>query len=90
MTDLGPRELMQALRREGWSRAYVDGGRVVQSFIRDGLIEDLVLTIVPILIGTGIRPFREIGNDIDLELIGTTAFPSGLVQLRCRVVVSGT
>ena len=89
VTDLGPRELMQALRRQGWSRAYVDGGRVVQSFIRDGLIEDLVLTIVPILIGTGIRPFGEIGSDIDLELTGTTPFPSGLVQVRYRVLVSG-
>ena len=79
VTDLGPRELMQALRREGWSRAYVDGGRLVQSFIRDGLIEGLVLTIVPILIG----------RDIDLELTGTTAFPSGLVQVRYRVLVSG-
>ena len=89
VTDLGPRELMQALRREGWSRAYVDGGRLVQSFISEGLIEDLALTIVPILIGTGIRPFGEIGRDIDLELTDTTAFPSGLVQVRYRVLVSG-
>ena len=85
-----PRELMRALHREGWSRAYVDGGRLVQSFISEGLIEDLALTIVPILIGTGIRPFGEIGRDIDLELTGTTAFPSRLVQVRYRVLVSGT
>jgi dihydrofolate reductase len=81
---------MRALHREGWSRAYVDGGRLVQSFISEGLIEDLALTIVPILIGTGIRPFGEIGRDIDLELTGTTTFPSGLVQVRYRVLVSGT
>lgn len=73
---------MRALHREGWSRAYVDGGRLVQSFISEGLIEDLALTIVPILIGTGIRPFGEIGRDIDLGLTDTTTFPSGLVQVR--------
>ena len=81
---------MRALHREGWSRAYVDGGRLVQSFISEGLIEDLALTIVPILIGTGIRPFGEIRRDIDLGLTDTTTFPSGLVQVRYRVLVSGT
>ena len=49
-----------------------------------------MLTIVPILIGTGIRPFGETRRDIDLELTDTTTFPSGLVQVRYRVLVSGT
>ena len=85
LVDLDPPALMASLDEQGWSRAYVDGGRVVQSFIRCGLIEDLVLTTVPILIGEGLPLFGAIDGDIDLELIDTTAFKSGLVQTRYRI-----
>ncbi len=86
LSDLEPVELMRSLDEEGWSRAYVDGGRVVQSFMRAGLIEDMVLTTMPILIGDGIRLFGEIDRDIDLELISAKSFKSGMVQTRYRVL----
>ena len=90
ITALDPPELMHDLKNEGWSRAYIDGGRVVQSFLRRGLIQDLVLTTIPILIGEGIRLFGEVEGDIDLELLGTTSFESGLVQARYGVKDSGS
>ena len=86
LTDFEPPDLMQSLRTDGWSRAYVDGGKVVQSFVRCGLIEDVILTTVPILIGTGRRLFGEIDHDIDLDLIGSTSFKSGLVQNHYRIL----
>ncbi|WP_119168984.1 dihydrofolate reductase family protein [Algihabitans albus] len=85
VTDLGPRDLMRELQAEGWSRAYIDGGQVVQSFLRANLIRDLVVTLVPILIGEGRRLFGEIAEDIDLDLLGVTSFPSGLVQTRYKI-----
>ena len=90
LTKLDPPELMQSLQSEhDWSRAYIDGGRVVQSFIRCGLIEDIVMTLVPILLGDGIRLFGEIDADIDLELLGAEAFESGLLQTRYRLRTAG-
>jgi dihydrofolate reductase len=86
LVRLDPPDLMRSLHEEGWSRAYVDGGKVVQSFLRCGLIEDVVITTVPTLIGDGRRLFGDIDRDIDLELIGVTPFESGLVQTRCRVL----
>ena len=80
LTDLDPPELMESLQKDGWSCAYIDGGKVVQSFIRYGLIEDFILTTVPILIGSGIRLFGEINSDIDLSLIDSKPLKSGLVQ----------
>ncbi|UCH24950.1 MAG: dihydrofolate reductase family protein [Trueperaceae bacterium] len=85
LSDLDPVEQMRALRREGWRRAYVDGGGLVQAFVRLGLIEDFVLTTIPILIGDGIRLFGELDGDLDLELLGVTPYPSGLVQSHYRV-----
>lgn len=85
LTDLDPPELMQSLEKDGWSRAYIDGGKVVQSFIKCGLIEDFVLTTVPILIGDGIRLFGDIDKDIDLEFVNSKSFKSGLVQNYYRI-----
>ena len=85
LVDLDPPQLMASLHEDGWSRAHVDGGKVVQSFVRCGLIEDFVLTTIPVLIGEGIRLFGEIDMDVDLDLISVESFPSGLVQSRYRV-----
>lgn len=75
-----PHELMASLQKAGWQRAYIDGGQLVQSFIRKGLIDDIILTTIPILIGDGIRLFGAVEQDIDLHLLSSTSFPSGLVQ----------
>jgi dihydrofolate reductase len=84
-SDLAPRAAMEMLESEGWSRVYVDGGLIIQSFLREGLIADLVVTHVPVLIGTGRQLFGPIRSDVALTHLGTTAFPSGLVQSRYRV-----
>ena len=80
LTRLGPKDIMSSLNREGWKRAYVDGGKIVQSFIREGLVEDITISHIPILIGSGIRLFGEIDQDIDLQLQSSRTFGSGLVQ----------
>ncbi len=85
LTQLDPPALMRSLAEQGWSRAYVDGGKVVQSFLRCGLVDDIELNVVPILIGEGIPLFSTLDADIDLELLGSTAYPSGCVQSRYRV-----
>ena len=84
ITDLEPSELMAALQKQGWSRAYVDGGEVIQSFINDGLIEDIVLTVLPTLIGDGIPLFGNLDEDIDLQLVSAKSFPCGTVQSNYR------
>lgn len=55
--DLTPRDMLLRLEAEGHLRIYVDGGKVVQSFLAEGLVDDLVLTRVPVLLGHG-RPLR--------------------------------
>ncbi len=85
ISQLPPTELMKELRSQGWQRAYVDGGRVIQSFLNDNLIADLILTRAPVLLGEGIPLFGPSKREQDLEHIATTAFPSGLVQSTYRV-----
>ncbi|HET9237283.1 MAG TPA: dihydrofolate reductase family protein [Oligoflexus sp.] len=84
--DLQPRALMEKLSHEGWKRAYVDGGLVIQSFLRERLIDDLVITTVPVLIGQGRPLFGPLSSDLSLTLLDCKHFPSGLVQSRYRIM----
>ena len=81
----GPREAMRELGAQGVRRVYVDGGQLVQSFLREGLIADMVVTTVPVLIGAGRPLFGPLEADLDLELLASRSFPSGLVQSTYRV-----
>jgi dihydrofolate reductase len=84
-SNLTPKGTMEELARQDVQRVYVDGGQVVQSFLRDGLIADLVITHVPVLIGSGRPLFGALSHDIDLKLVSSRSFPSGLVQSSYRL-----
>jgi len=65
----------------------VDGGITVQGFLRAGLIQRLIITRVPVLIGTGIPLFGPTTRDIRLKHIATRQYASGLVQSEYEVAV---
>ncbi|WP_414898220.1 dihydrofolate reductase family protein [Rhodovulum sp. YEN HP10] len=83
---LSPDAAMRLLHSEGHRKVYVDGGRVIQSFLRAGLIADMVVTTVPVLLGAGRRLFGPVAGDIPLHHQETKSFPSGLVQSRYRIL----
>ncbi|MDD7970810.1 dihydrofolate reductase family protein [Roseinatronobacter alkalisoli] len=84
-SDKSPEVTMAMLDAQGIRRVYVDGGRVIQSFLRAGLIADMVITRVPVLLGQGRRLFGTLAADIPLVHENTCAFGSGLVQSRYRI-----
>lgn len=85
ISDKTPHQLMASLSEQGWRRAYIDGGKIIQSFMREGLISDMTVTIVPILIGEGKRMFGPLTADIDLQLLESKSYPSGLITSRYEV-----
>ncbi|HUA79602.1 MAG TPA: dihydrofolate reductase family protein [Dyella sp.] len=81
-----PHAIVSKLGAQGIRHAYVDGGLTIQGFLRAGLIQRLVVTRVPILIGTGIPLFGPLAGDIKLKHIATRSYASGLVQSEYEVV----
>jgi dihydrofolate reductase len=75
-----PRLLLKRLAEQGCKRAYVDGGKVIQSFLRDSLIDDMTITTVPILLGGGRRLFDTLPSDMKLRLVSHRAFEFGFTQ----------
>lgn len=80
-----PKEALDELAAQNAHRVYLDGGQVIQSFLREGLVADMVITTVPVLIGSGKPLFGSLPRDIDLMLLSTRSFPSGLVQSHYRL-----
>jgi dihydrofolate reductase len=66
-------------------RVYIDGGNVIRQFFAANLITDATISIVPIVLGSGIRLFERGEGEHRLALQGHRAWPSGLVQLRYTV-----
>jgi len=79
-----PAEVAARLERGGARRVYIDGGATVSAFLAADLVDDLTVSIIPVVLGDGIRLFRPPLPERWLTLEGSQAYPSGLVQLRYR------
>jgi dihydrofolate reductase len=81
-----PAEVVAKLEASGVQHAYIDGGVTIQRFLRAGLIQRLIITRVPVLIGEGIPLFGVVPHDIPLRHIATNHYKSGLVQTEYEVI----
>ena len=80
LLSMNPRELLRYLSREGYSNVYVDGGKVIQGFLKEDCIDELIITRVPLLIGSGIPLFDFLNNDLEFTHRHTKTFSNGLVK----------
>src|SRR2546425_9163257 len=75
-----PAVIVSQLAARGIQHIYVDGGITIQRFLQAGLIQRLIITRVPVLIGAGIPLFGALERDIALQHVVTRQYASGLVQ----------
>jgi dihydrofolate reductase len=81
-----PAEIAAKLATTGTKSVYVDGGVTIQRFLRAGLIQRLIITRVPVLIGQGIPLFGSLPRDIRLKHVATQPYGSGLVKSEYEVL----
>ena len=75
-----PRELVRRLADRGMKHLYVDGGVTIQRFLDAGLIQRMIITRVPVLLGRGIPLFGPLQHDVHFTHVATHAYPDGLVE----------
>lgn len=75
-----PREIVDRLTERGMNHLYIDGGVTIQRFLEAGLIQRMIITRVPILLGSGIPLFGPLSRDVRVNHVATRSYPSGLVQ----------
>ncbi|MBI4469557.1 MAG: dihydrofolate reductase family protein [Acidobacteria bacterium] len=75
-----PAEIVSQLDARGIQHIYVDGGITIQRFLQAGLIQRIIITRVPVLIGDGVPLFGTLPRDVPLRHVATRHYPSGLVR----------
>lgn len=81
-----PEEVVRRLEERGMERLYVDGGRTIQAFLAAGLIRRMIISRLPVLIGTGIPLFGPVPADIRLRHVDTRTYAGGIVQSEYEVI----
>ena len=80
LLDMGPDEVIGFLFKEGFENIYIDGGKTIQGFLFHDLIDRIIITRIPILLGNGIPLFGMIGRELSFRHVETKIFPNGLVR----------
>jgi dihydrofolate reductase len=75
-----PKALLQRLSGQGVEHVYIDGGSTIQGFLAESLVDEIVITRIPTVVGEGISFFASIDKDIKLTHLGTTVYEFGFVQ----------
>lgn len=81
-----PQKIVSRLKASGARHAYIDGGITIQRFLGAGLIDRLVITRLPVLIGQGVPLFGALERDVHLRHVATRPCAGGMVQSEYRVV----
>lgn len=85
-TSLAPAELLTELESQGSAHVYLDGGLTISSFMRAKLVDQLIITTIPVLLGHGIPLFSGLGAQVDLELVAVEGYPNGFTQVTYNVI----
>ncbi|TDD46646.1 dihydrofolate reductase [Kribbella antibiotica] len=72
--------LVETLADRNAQRIYADGGKVIQTFLRAGLLNELTITTAPVLLGSGLPLFGPLDEDITLVHNATRTLKAGFVQ----------
>ena len=80
-----PVRLVHEMERRGAKAIYLDGGKTIQRFLRECLVDEMTITTIPILLGEGLPLFGKLGSDIKLELVKSKSFKNGFVQSKYKI-----
>lgn len=74
------KEILERIYKKGCNRLYIDGGKTIHSFLKEDLIDEMTITIIPTLLGGGIPLFTELPNRLDFECVDSKIYLDKVVQ----------
>lgn len=85
-TDLKPKEVLSMLEKKGFSKVIVSGGHLSASFMKEKLVDEIWIDVMPRVFTKGVRLFEGDDFDADLELLEVKKSAKNEVQLRYKVI----
>lgn len=77
-------KVVESINAKGFSTLYIDGGKTIQSFLRDDLIDEMIITQIPIMLGGGVPLFGERPAPLTFKHISTQVHLDAMVQTHYR------
>lgn len=78
-------ELVQRLKSETGKNIYCDGGaEVINELLQHDLIDEFIISVIPVFVGNGTRLFKDNRPEQELELVGAKTYETGLAQLHYK------
>ena len=79
-----PQDVVKLAQQQGYNDLYIDGGQTIQRFLQADLIDEMIITEIPLLLGGGDRLFGELAAPMKFELAGTEILLDQLVKKHWR------
>lgn len=80
------KEVLNQIHSKGHHHLYIDGGRTIQSFLKENLIDELIISRIPLLLGEGVSLFSNFSNKIKLNLVSSKSFTNSVLQEHYKVL----
>ena len=74
------KEILNKIHKRGCNSLYIDGGKTIQSFLKEDLIDEMTITIIPYLLGGGIPLFSELPKRLGFECVDSKIYLEQVVQ----------
>ncbi|GIK21383.1 MAG: diacylglycerol kinase [Ignavibacteriota bacterium] len=79
------KELISKLKSESGKNIFIDGGaEIVHELLKENLIDEFIISIIPVFVGSGIKLFKDGRPEQTLELVSVKKFEKGLAQLHYK------
>ncbi len=80
-----PESIIKKLNQDGYKNLYIDGGQTIQSFLQKNLIDEMIISRAPLILGTGISLLPP-DLKINLKLLSSVILDNGMVQSHYKIV----
>jgi len=74
------KNIIKQLNLEGYKHLYIDGGKTIQSFLKEDLIDEMIITLIPILLGDGFPLFDKLDKKLKFKHEKTEIYDNTLVK----------
>jgi dihydrofolate reductase len=80
-------ELLTTLKSRKGKNIFVDGGaEIVNALLKEKLIDEIVLSVIPVMLGEGVKLFKDGRPSLNMKLMNVKYYEKGLVQMRYTIV----
>ena len=77
-------DIIEQIHQKGYRRLYIDGGATIQGFLKKDLIDEMIITVIPILLGGGTLLFSEFPKELEFECVDSKVYLKKIVQNHFR------